>query len=332
MKQSMVKSVHSELKALHTKKEKGEKVGALKYRSYCNSVNLKQYGITYSIDFVHNRVKIQGIKKPLYVRGLKQIPSEAEYANAKLVRKADGIYIYVTCYTKRETPVYTGHVEGVDFGIGHNLTMTDGSTIDISIPESKGTKLAAKRVNKGYKHNGGKKTRNHWRRSHKLRAAYKKDKQRRYDAANKAYHQLVYNNDLIAIQDEMIHNWHKGLFGRKIQYSAMGSVKAKLKHNSKVRVVDRSYPSTQICPRCGMLTKHPLIKRDYDCKYCGYHHDSRDQKAANSILEAVLFDHEVSLEQRAQSPVEADSSAFMPKGMDCKNSSVKQEASDFSRL
>ena len=332
MKQSMVKSVHSELKALHTKKEKGEKVGALKYRSYCNSVNLKQYGITYSIDFVHNRVKIQGIKKPLYVRGLKQIPSEAEYANAKLVRKADGIYIYVTCYTKREIPVYTGHVEGVDFGIGHNLTMTDGSTIDISIPESKGTKLAAKRVNKGYKHNGGNKTGNHWRRSDKLRVAYKKDKQRRYDAANKAYHQLVYNNDLIAIQDEMIHNWHKGLFGRKIQYSAMGSVKAKLKHNSKVRVVDRSYPSTQICPRCGMLTKHPLIKRDYDCKYCGYHHDSRDQKAANSILEAVLFDHEVSLERRAQSPVEADSSAFMLKGMDCKNSSVKQEASDFSRL
>ena len=82
MKQSMVKSVHSELKALHTKKEKGEKVGALKFRSYCNSVNLKQYGITYSIDFVHNRIKIQGIKKSLYVRGLKQIPLDAEYANA----------------------------------------------------------------------------------------------------------------------------------------------------------------------------------------------------------------------------------------------------------
>ena len=90
MKQSMVKSVHSELKALHTKKEKGEKVGALKFKSYCNSVNLKQYGITYSIDFAHNRIKIQGIKKSLYVRGLKQIPADAEFANAKLVRKADG--------------------------------------------------------------------------------------------------------------------------------------------------------------------------------------------------------------------------------------------------
>ncbi|MBR2805320.1 MAG: transposase, partial [Oscillospiraceae bacterium] len=76
----------------------------------------------------------------------------------------------------------------------------------------------------------------------------------------------------------------KGLFGRQVQHSAMGVIKAELKNSSNVYVVSRSYPSTQICPECGKLTKHPLSKRSYTCRYCGYSHPSRDVKAAGSIL------------------------------------------------
>ena len=64
----------------------------------------------------------------------------------------------------------------------------------------------------------------------------------------------------------------------------MGVIKAELKNSSNVYVVSRSYPSTQICPECGKLTKHPLSKRSYTCRYCGYRHPSRDVKAAGSIL------------------------------------------------
>ena len=53
---------------------------------------LRQYGTTYKIDFYHNRIKVQNIKKPFYVKGLKQIPEEADITNAKLVRKASGLY------------------------------------------------------------------------------------------------------------------------------------------------------------------------------------------------------------------------------------------------
>ena len=326
MKQSVVSQVRSEIKGLSTHKKKGDKVGKLKYKSYCNSVPLKQYGITYAIMFDENRVRIQGIKKPLYVRGLRQIPADAEIANARLVRKASGLYIHVTCFLPKKEAVYTGHMEGIDFGIGHNLTFTDGHTADICVPESKGVKLASKRLNKAFRRNEKKKSHNHRKRQKKLRAAYEKVVNRRSEKANQTVHEILTENDLIAMQDEMIHSWHAGLFGKQVQYSAMGLIKAKLKTSSKVHVVDRSYPSTQICPVCGRLTKHPLARREYNCAYCGYHHDSRDQKSAQTILSKVLSDIQVSPEQRAQSLVETGSAVPVSMDTEDKNSSVKQEA------
>ncbi len=126
----------------------------------------------------------------------------------------------------------------------------------------------------------------------------------------------------------MIQQWHAGIFGKQVQHSAMGTVKGKLKNSSKVRMIERSYPSTQVCPVCGKLTKHPLSQREYQCMHCGYHHDSRDQKAAQSILAEAI--RQVSVERRAQSPVEDGSTAVMPLGIICKNPPVKQEACDFS--
>ncbi|MBQ8994704.1 MAG: transposase [Oscillospiraceae bacterium] len=52
--------------------------------------------------------------------------------------------------------------------------------------------------------------------------------------------------------------------------------------------MSRAFPSTQKCPLCGKLTKHPLSRRSYTCQYCGYHHPSRDGKAAGSILEEAI--------------------------------------------
>ena len=326
--ESVIKEVETNIKSLHTKKKKGQKVGRLKFKSYCNEVDLKQYGNTYSIDFDHNRIKVQKIKKPFYVRGLKQIPDNAEFANAKLLRKPDGIYFHIVCFIPKEKPVHTGNECGIDFGIEHNLTLSDGTTHDISVPESKGVKLASKRMNKALVKNGRTKGKNHRKRQKKLKIAYQKDKNKRIDQANKVIHNILKENDFIAIQDEMIHNWHSGLFGKQVQKSAMGYIKAKLKKNSKVHVVERSFPSTQICPECGCLTKHDLSKREYNCIHCGYHHDSRDQKSAQSILDEA---HRiVSLERRAQSPVEIDSSTLMLLNGQCTDPSLKQEARYFS--
>jgi len=324
MKQGILTSIKSALKSLHKHKLKGDKVGKLKFKSVCNSIPLKQYGNTYRIDFDRNRIKVQNINKPFYVKGLNQIPRDADICNAVFIRKASGLYFHITVYEYPKFREKTGKQVGIDFGIEHNLTTSDGNTYDVSAPESKGLKLAQKRINRSYQKNGKQKSKNHWKRVKEVRIASEKVANKRIDQANKIVHHLKEEYDFIAIQDEMIHNWHSGLFGKQVQYSAMGTIKVALKNSANTYVVERSFPSTQLCPVCGCKTKHPLIKRTYNCPHCGYHHDSRDIKSAQSILDEAL--RQVSLEQRAKSPVEAKSTTLAQLCAVGKVSPMKQEA------
>ena len=307
MKQDIVDQIKFDIRGLAAAKKRGRKVGKLKFKSYCNSIPLRQYGSTFRIDFAKNTISIQGFKKPFKVRGLNQIPEGCEIANAKLVRKTSGYYFHITTYSVPEEEDPTGALCGTDFGIKTSITTSDGDKYDISVSESHDVKLASKKLNRSYKRNGGIKSNNHNRRQKRLRRAYERQNNRKADMANKVVHKLLENNDIIAIQDEMIANWHHGAFGKHVQHSAMGKIKSKLKHSSKTIVVPRNFPSTQKCPVCGKNTKHPLSKRDYDCSYCGYHHPSRDVKAAQMVLYEALeiaSNDNVSLERRTQSPVE----------------------------
>ena len=328
IRQDVVDALKSEIKGLSTKKAKGEKVGRLKFKAFCNSIPLRQYGTTYRIDFANKTISVQKLdKQPFKVRGLKQIPDDAEFANAKLIRKPNGYYFHITTYTQPLPGAETGTCCGIDFGIGNNLTLDDGTTVNIQVPESKAVKLASKRVNKAHVRSGRqkKKSKNHKKRVSKLQAAYEKQNNVKHDAANKVVANLLTKFDFIAIQDEMIAGWHRGLFGKQVQHSAMGIIKAKLMTNSHVHVVERSFPSTQICPQCGKLTKHPLAVRSYHCDHCGYSHQSRDAKAALSILSRAI--ETVSTERRTKSPVETKTStAGVVIGTRSKSPSAKQEA------
>ena len=211
IKQSIISEVKDSIRGLAVLKENGHKVGALKFKSVCNCVNLKQYHVTYDIDKDRSRIRVQGIRKPFKVRGLEQIPDSAEIANAKFIRKASGLYFHITCYVPKEEKHVPHRSVGIDFGISDNLVFSDGrDPVNICVPESKGTKLASRRMNKALSHNGNKKSNKHFKRKNKVRKAYEKDKNRRKDLANKAVHEVLNNYDFIAIQDEMIHNWQKG--------------------------------------------------------------------------------------------------------------------------
>lgn len=325
MKQDIYDKVKFEIKGLTTKKRQNKKVGHLKFKSVCNSLPLRQFGTTYKIDFNSNRIKVQKIKKAFYVRGLKQIPNDAEFANATLVRKASGLYFYITCYIPVIASVKTGKSVGIDFGIENNLNFSDDrEAANVYINETNYIKRLSRKINRCWIRNGKKHSANNEKRIMKLRRAYEKLANQKADLAHKIVHEILSSYDFIAIQDEMLVHWHKGLFGKQVQHSCMGLIKAELIYSSKTHVVNRSFPSTQICPMCGSLTKHPLNKRDYDCASCGYHHNSRDKKSAQSILERALY--EVSLEQRAKSLVETESSTAVSLTDICKIPSMTQEA------
>ncbi|WP_240610816.1 hypothetical protein [Ammonifex thiophilus] len=125
VKQEIADRLKDNLRALAKLRENGHKVGRLKPKRFVNSIPLKQYGITYSLDFARNSLKVRIQKLGSFrVLGLHQIPPDAEIASAVLVRKPGGYYLHMTCYLAREyfcCPCKLGGAVGVDFGIGTKL-------------------------------------------------------------------------------------------------------------------------------------------------------------------------------------------------------------------
>jgi putative transposase len=94
---------------------------------------------------------------------------------------------------------------------------------------------------------------------------------------------------LIVIQDESIAGWKSSKmrgFGKKVQRSIMGGIISSLKNKPETLVVDKYFPSTQLCSACGLLNKLSLDQRTYSCS-CGYSED-RDVHAARNILNEGL--------------------------------------------
>ena len=84
------------------------------------------------------------------------------------------------------------------------------------------------------------------------------------------------------MQDEQIANWHKGWFGKQVQHSCLGLVKAKLKALPQTVILDKWIPTTKWCPECGRKRNVSLDERTYVCE-CGYSED-RDIHSAKNML------------------------------------------------
>jgi putative transposase len=74
MRQSLIQRTIDNIRGLARLKARGKKIGALIFKSQVNSIPLKQYGNTYRI-LDDNHLRIQGIKQPLRVNGLDQLPA-----------------------------------------------------------------------------------------------------------------------------------------------------------------------------------------------------------------------------------------------------------------
>ena len=290
--QSVYSSLKQDMSSLAAKRNKtGKKNGKLKFRSSYDSIELNQYGNTHWICYTdegnkngryRNTVHIAGIKRPVRVFGMEQIPYGAEYANAKLVKRPSGIYLMLTCYVPvDEKKTGTGFKPdiGLDFGIKTTITTSEGEKYDITVREQGRLKGLQKKLARQVKGSRG------WYATrHLIQREYEKLANKRRDKANKVYHDITKGRNLIVMQDENIKGWQKGLFGRQVQNSALGTLKSKLKANPNVVVIDRFFSSTKMCPECGTVNGAiTLSDRTFICDSCGYTED-RDVKAAKTML------------------------------------------------
>ena len=278
MKQSIYDEIKTNIFALARSKKKNNKIGKLKFMTKCDMIELKQFGNTYKI--IRNNVKLQGNKKLFKINGLKQIPSDCEFANAKLVRKPSGYYMQVTCYVPRKEIKKNGLGIGFDFGIKDNIIDSFGNKYNFKFEETKRLKKASKNSNRHYA-----KTKKSSRKSNKiLKREFEKISNRKKDTKNKFISKLK-EYEIIAVQNENLSGWKsskmKG-WGKRVQHSIMGGIIGDIKKMPQTVIIDRWFPSTKTCPICGLINTIPLTERTYKCE-CGYVAD-RDTKSAITIL------------------------------------------------
>jgi transposase len=106
----------------------------------------------------------------------------------------------------------------------------------------------------------------------------------------------------------MIANWHKGLFGKKIQHSILGRIKSKLKQSNQTMVLSRSFATTKTCSCCGQKVDMKLSDRVFRCEHCNIEMD-RDIHAAQNMIHFYWNETKVPTEHRDVKPVEMETSA-----------------------
>ena len=280
MKQSVIQEIKHSLKGLASLKKHNHTVGSLRYKSDYVSINLQQHYVTYRFYDMHH-IGLQGFKERIRIKGANQfwnIP-DIEFANAKLLSQPDGYYLAVTTYQNKggEKKKYKSEI-GIDMGIKTSITTSEGKKYKVLIEESERIKKCQRLIAR--RKNGSS---NRYKARKLLHRAYQRLTSCKKDVANKIVHELL-EHERVYMQDENISGWRKGLFGRTVQHSVLGLVKAKLIHNERVTVLSSREPTTKYCPCCGKLKKDiTLADRVYECT-CGYREDRDIHAARNMIL------------------------------------------------
>lgn len=252
--------------------------GSLQFKSELTCIPLRQYKMNYEFKSC-NKVRIQGIRGQILVRGGDQLRNVDELANANLIKRADGYYLKVTTFTNKENfkeKPKNGKEIGLDFGIKTNLTTSEGEKVDVTVGESDRLKKLQREMFRRQKGSN-----NRCKTINLIQREYLKLSNRKKDKANKIVSKLK-QYSCIVMQDEQIASWHKGWFGKQVQHSCMGLVKAKLKALPQTIMLDKWIPTTKWCPKCHKKHDISLDERTYVCE-CGYQED-RDVHSAKNML------------------------------------------------
>ena len=262
-------------------KSSGKKsIPHFKKPSRYTSFTLKQTGYKYHNG---NRITIMGRDYKFVCH--RPLQGEIKTITIKRTHSAK----YFICFTVIEDrdiiTTRTGNTVGIDFGLKHFLTLSNGETIDSPqwykqlLPELRFKHRNLSRCMKNSNHRK--------RKIHELDLLYEKIDNKRIDFFFKLANQLVAAYDVIYIEDLNIKAMQQ-LWGRKISDLAFSEFITVLKHiavlhGKAVVEIDRWYPSSKTCHTCGNINEVLTLKdRVWTCPHCGQTHD-RDVNAAINI-------------------------------------------------
>jgi len=285
--------------ALSKLKEKGLKVGKIKFVKAVHSMPLMQYGVTYWVKKDNKRVHIQGIGN-FKVSGLDQIPENAEFSTANLVERNGDYYLLVTCFLPKDDKHENGKAIGIDLGVKNQVTFSNWVKLQYSVPLSQ-------RLRRLYHFFSRAKpgSRNKEKLLSKIKSEFEKKNNEKMNIINKVSRFVTTNYSQVVFQDDNIRSWQK-LFGKKIYETSIGGIRNALKRKASTPVeVGRFVKTTGVCPVCRTYVKLDLSQREFTCPSCN---STFDRDVASAI---VILKEGLSLWNVGETPGDENASAMM---------------------
>ena len=221
----------------------------------------------------------------------KKLLKNSKINNVTVKRENGKYYAIVNITTTVEELEKTGKNIGIDLGFKNLATLSNGqkiTNIDLKKEETMLKKYQKRLSRQKYMGKNYKKT---------LKKYYKW-LNRKNNKIKNAYHHfskyLVKNFDIIAMEDLNIQGMFQNKrWAPKLQkiglYKLLTMIKYKAEwYGKKFIQIDRFYPSTKTCSKCGHKNKKLTLEiREWTCPECGKHH-KRDVNAAINILNEAI--------------------------------------------
>lgn len=222
-------------------------------------------------------------------------PLEGTLKSATFKQDATGAW-YVTLVVHFElsdtplTPPRPDHTVGVDVGLKDLAVLSDGSRI----PAPKNYRCAERKLRRLQRHLSRcqRNSKNREKARIKVARQHQRVANKRHDFLHKLTSSLVLQHDAICIEDLAVSGLGKTNLSKGVYDAGWGLLRFFLTYKAcwqrkHLSVIGRFYPSSRLCPNCGVISRTlSLADRIWICD-CGATHD-RDLNAARNIRDQGL--------------------------------------------
>jgi putative transposase len=281
----------SNIKTLAELKRKGKKTGTLRYKTgnSFKTLNFNQSG--FKIDFKRRKLVLSKVGE-IPIKLHRKIEGKIKGVIIKRT-KSEKWFALVQLEVVDETIPKTGRVIGIDMGVHHFATDSDGNRfenpkfLDKTIEKIRKIQKVLSRKQKGSK--------NREKARKRLAKLYEKLENQRNDFLHKLSRYYINNYDVVCIEDldikSLVENNRSHTLNRHIldaswsKFIQLLFYKAERANRRVVKVNPKN--TSRICARCGKIIKIELKDRLFVCPYCSWEAD-RDYNASLNILNAGL--------------------------------------------